>query len=202
MRDVAVGDDRRRLEVAPGAEVEREPRVRACAQVSGLAEPAGWPCSKPIEAVVGSVPNGDAASAGSSHTCSGSRPWPEVILRIAVSSVRRRRRCRRRDVVLAALARQHRPQVAGAGVGRRPTARRWRRAARAARLVAVAVAVDRLGRASSRSGRSRGRSGSCARSSSSTTVSDAWTSGSLAGQHAEAHELEEAGVDQRALVDA
>ena len=43
---------------------------------------------KPIEAMDGSVPNGDAARFGSSHTCSGSRPCPEVMFCIAVSSVR------------------------------------------------------------------------------------------------------------------
>ena len=58
----------------------------AWAQVSGLAEPTGLPLVKPIEAVVGSVPKGEGARLGFSHTCSGSRPWPEVMLRIAPSS--------------------------------------------------------------------------------------------------------------------
>jgi hypothetical protein len=40
---------------------------------------------KPIDAVAGFVPYGEAGTAGSSHTCSGSRPWPEVMFRIAVS---------------------------------------------------------------------------------------------------------------------
>ena len=37
--------------------------------------------------MLGSVPKGEAGTVGwSSQTCSGSSPWPEVILRIAVSS--------------------------------------------------------------------------------------------------------------------
>src|SRR5690349_19576682 len=58
-----------------------------CAQVRGLAEPAGLPGSKPIEAVVGSDPNGDASTCGSSQACSGSSPWPLVMLPIAVRNV-------------------------------------------------------------------------------------------------------------------
>ncbi len=50
----------------------------ACAQVSGEAEPAGWPSTKPIDAVVGSLPYGDAGRSGSSHTCSGTSPSPEA----------------------------------------------------------------------------------------------------------------------------
>ena len=46
--------------------------------VSGAAEPAAWPLTKPIEATVGSVPNGEAARFGSSHACSGIRPTPEA----------------------------------------------------------------------------------------------------------------------------
>src|ERR1700733_12325356 len=59
----------------------------ACAHVSGLAEPAGWPFTKPIDAVEGSVPNGEGATIASSHTCSGSSPCAELIFRIAVRSV-------------------------------------------------------------------------------------------------------------------
>src|SRR5215472_5388394 len=58
----------------------------AWAQVSGLADPTGLPLVKPIDAVVGSEPNGEAGRSGSSHACSGSSPWPEVMLRIDVSS--------------------------------------------------------------------------------------------------------------------
>ena len=52
----------------------------AWAQVSGEAEPAACPSAKPIDAVVGSDPYGEAARSGSSHTCSGTRPSPEAEL--------------------------------------------------------------------------------------------------------------------------
>src|SRR6266849_5183589 len=39
--------------------------------VKGAAEPAGCPFWKPIEAVVGSVPKGEAARLGNSQSCSG-----------------------------------------------------------------------------------------------------------------------------------
>src|SRR5450755_3977886 len=55
--------------------------LRYCAwpQISGAAEPAALPLLKPIEAVVGSAPNGDAGVSGSSHTCSGTYPKPQAI---------------------------------------------------------------------------------------------------------------------------
>ncbi len=49
----------------------------ACAQVSGEAEPAAPPSTKPIDAVVGSVPYGEAARSGFSQACSGTSPIPE-----------------------------------------------------------------------------------------------------------------------------
>ena len=57
----------------------------AWAQVSGDAEPAALPSVKPIEAVAGSLPNGEAARSGSSQACSGTRPTPEEKLIIAWS---------------------------------------------------------------------------------------------------------------------
>ena len=36
----------------------------ACAQVSGAAEPSGWPSVKPIDAVAGSEPYGEAGTSG------------------------------------------------------------------------------------------------------------------------------------------
>jgi hypothetical protein len=36
----------------------------ACAQVSGAADPSGWPSTNPIDAVVGSDPYGDAGTPG------------------------------------------------------------------------------------------------------------------------------------------
>src|SRR4029079_16902133 len=55
-------------------------------QVSGAAEPSGLPLTKPIEASVGSVPNGEAATPGGAQTCSGTRPTPEDMAPIVVSS--------------------------------------------------------------------------------------------------------------------
>ena len=43
--------------------------------------------AKPIDAVVESDPNGDGARGGSSQTCSGSRRWPEVTLRMACRKI-------------------------------------------------------------------------------------------------------------------
>src|SRR6266699_5019121 len=57
----------------------------AWAQVSGDAEPAAWPLVNPIEAVAGSLPNGEAARSGSSQACSGTSPTPEEKLIIALS---------------------------------------------------------------------------------------------------------------------
>ena len=49
----------------------------AADHVSGAAEPAGPPFSKPIDARVGSVPKGEAGRSGSSQFCSGMSPTPE-----------------------------------------------------------------------------------------------------------------------------
>ena len=57
----------------------------AWAQVSGDADPAAWPLVKPMEAVAGSLPYGEAARSGSSQACSGTRPTPEEKLIIAWS---------------------------------------------------------------------------------------------------------------------
>src|SRR5271156_1959715 len=65
----------------------------AWAQVSGLAEPTGLPLVKPIDAVDGSVPNGEGGTFASSHTCSGSNPWPEVMFSIAPSRDRAEPAC-------------------------------------------------------------------------------------------------------------
>ena len=54
--------------------------------MSGDAEPAGLPFTNPIDAVVGSVPKGDAARSGSSQSCSGMMPTPEEKLAMASSS--------------------------------------------------------------------------------------------------------------------
>src|SRR6266849_6358571 len=58
----------------------------AWAQVSGDAEPAAWPSVKPMDAVAGSLPYGEAARFGSSQACSGTSPTPEEKLMIARSS--------------------------------------------------------------------------------------------------------------------
>src|SRR5947209_5971807 len=60
----------------------------ACAQGGWVVDAADLLLVKPIDAVAGYVPNGDAARFGSSHACSGSRPCPEVMFCIAVSRVR------------------------------------------------------------------------------------------------------------------
>ena len=70
--------------------VPREPISRtswAWAQVSGDADPAAWPLMKPIDAVAGSLPYGEAARSGSSQACSGTSPTPEEKLTIAWSRV-------------------------------------------------------------------------------------------------------------------
>src|ERR1700729_1757219 len=61
-------------------------RYCAWAQISGVAEPAALPLVKPIEAVVGSDPYGEAGVSGSSQTCSGIRPRPQPIRCIAIAS--------------------------------------------------------------------------------------------------------------------
>src|SRR5450759_3507758 len=54
-------------------------------QVSGAAEPAGFPLTNPIEATVGSVPKGEGATEAASQACSGTRPTPDDPAMIAVS---------------------------------------------------------------------------------------------------------------------
>ncbi len=54
--------------------------------VSGAADPAGPPLLNPIEATVGSVPNGEAARSGSSQFCSGIKSTPDAKLAIPRSS--------------------------------------------------------------------------------------------------------------------
>ena len=85
--DVPVGDDLRRLEVAAGAERERQPRVLGLGPGR-----AGWP-TRPAgrrrsrsRRWSGRFRRGRRPHSASSQTCSGSRPWPEVMLRIAVRS--------------------------------------------------------------------------------------------------------------------
>src|SRR5690242_6204564 len=55
-------------------------------QVSGAADPAGPPSRKPIDAVAGSLPYGEAARSGDSQSCSGIRPAPDAKLLIETSS--------------------------------------------------------------------------------------------------------------------
>ena len=43
------------------------------------------PSVKPMDAVAGSLPNGEAGRSGFSHACSGTRPTPEEKFAIAVS---------------------------------------------------------------------------------------------------------------------
>src|SRR5665647_461313 len=55
-------------------------------QVSGAAEPAGFPLTNPIEATVGSVPKGEGATVAASQSCSGTRPTPDDPAIIAFNS--------------------------------------------------------------------------------------------------------------------
>ncbi len=58
----------------------------AADQVSGEAEPAAPPLVNPIEASVGSVPNGEAGKAVPVQFCSGINPTPEANALIPFSS--------------------------------------------------------------------------------------------------------------------
>ena len=158
----------------------------ACAQVSGLAEPAGWPVANPIEAIVGSRPERRGRQI---------RVLPGLLGLEALAGGHVAHRGQERagaarfaggDVVLAPLAGKDRPQVAGARVPRRSrmsSARACRQACSSSgRLEAVAVAVLGSGSGSCRSGRSPGRSGSWRSIVVVDDVSEAWTSGSLAGR--------------------
>ncbi len=60
----------------------------AADQVSAAAEPAGSPLTNPIDAIVGSVPNGERGMSATSHVCSGIRPTPEPIAAIALARSR------------------------------------------------------------------------------------------------------------------
>src|SRR6516165_1582757 len=57
----------------------------AWAQVSGDADPAAWPSVNPMDAVAGSLPNGEAARSGFSQAGSGTSPTREEKLIIACS---------------------------------------------------------------------------------------------------------------------
>ena len=74
------------LRPAPSEAISRS--SCAWAQLSGDAEPAAPPSVNPMEAVAGSLPNGDAARPGFSHACSGTSPTPEEKRVIACSSAR------------------------------------------------------------------------------------------------------------------
>jgi len=56
VRDVAARRDVGSVGDLAGPEISDQPQLLRLAQVSGAAEPAGWPSTKPIEAVVGSEP--------------------------------------------------------------------------------------------------------------------------------------------------
>src|SRR5215831_9370638 len=71
----AVIDGCSRARPAPRSRMSRS--SCAWAQDSGAAEPAGLPSANPIDAVVGSLPYGEAARSGFSQACSGTRPVPD-----------------------------------------------------------------------------------------------------------------------------
>src|ERR1700722_11588878 len=52
----------------------------AWAQVSGEAEPSACPSVNPMDAVAGSEPEGEAATAAQAHTCSGTSRTPDARL--------------------------------------------------------------------------------------------------------------------------
>ena len=80
----AVIDGCSRARPAPRSRMSRS--SCAWAQDSGAAEPAGLPSTNPIDAVVGSLPYGEAARSGFSQACSGTRPTPDEKFIIAMSS--------------------------------------------------------------------------------------------------------------------
>ena len=88
----------------------------ACAQVSGEAEPAAPPFSNPMDAVSGLVPKGDAGRSGFSQACSGTSPMPGREPLHAEQQLGGRRRVTGLQVLLGALAGEHRPHVPGARV--------------------------------------------------------------------------------------
>ena len=143
--------------------------------------------TKPIDAIVGSVPNGERARSGSSHACSGIRPTPEPIARIA---------CRRASAargVAACRARTGRARRPAPATGGRCPCRTAPTGGRRVRAVAVAVAVV--------AEEARRRWRSCARIVASTTSSERTMSASSAGSTPSRAYSRKPGVDHRALVE-
>ena len=101
-------------------------RYWAWAQISGDAEPAGLPFVNPMDAVAGSEPYGDAATAGSSQACSGTIPSPDVMDCMACSSDPAGAGRTGLQILLGPLAVENRPQVPGPLGGREPRGARRR----------------------------------------------------------------------------
>ena len=155
--------------------------------VSADAEPAGLPFSKPIDASPGGVPNGERGEVGRLPRLLGDEADAGGHVAHRLQARDRRAGHAAVDLVLAALAGQHRPQVAAARVvgGRRPRA-----AVAEAVAVAVAVvaeeAVAAVGAAADLRVHDRQRADDVR---------------IVVGEQAEPRVLEEAGVDHRALVE-
>ena len=185
--DVAVVRGGRQHDVALRGQVGRKPDERRQPTRSAVrpSRPR-LPFRNPIEAMVGSVPKGEAARSGSSQSCSGISPTPDAKRAHPASSDGRLGRVAGRERMLGALGGQHRPQVAGALPARCPRVGRR--------------CVDRHSRRRC-SGASRGRSASSILIVASTIGSDSQDVGVVGRQLAEPDQLEEAGVDHRALVE-
>ena len=162
--DIALGRDRRRLEVAARAERERQPRVLRLRPGQRAGRAGGVTrCRIRSRRSSDRCRTARAPAAGPPRPARARGPGPTVMPRIALSSRGRDDWSAARDVVLAALAGEDRPQVTRADIGGRPR-RAVDRAARLIRREAVAVAVLASASHSCRSGRTRCRSESGARS--------------------------------------
>jgi hypothetical protein len=155
----------------------------AADQVSGDAEPTGLPLTKPIEASSGGVPNGEAARSGVLPALLGDEAEAGGEAAHGVGQPRGGGAVAEGEVVLGPLAGQHGPQVAVALAGRRPGP-----------AVAVAVAVAGVAVPARAAGRVAPDVGVDDREGAEHV-------GVVGSEDAEAGQLQEAGVDDLALVE-
>ena len=176
----------RQHDVAPGGEVGGEPheRRRRPGERRGRARRAAVREADRGDRRVGAERRG--REVGQLPVLLGDEADAGGELAHAVEQRRRAGRVAGRERLLGALGRERRPEVAGALAARRPRAGRRSRRRRSRRRC---------------SGASPARSACSTRSSRRRRAATRATSGSFARQLAEPHELEEAGVDHRALVE-